>query len=79
VAIALKRHAVGYDVQSKYVDMTKERVHEPLGVRSQQLIAQFERIHINTPLENKYTGLKRRRPRQLKLIDVDPNMRLFKE
>jgi len=79
VAIALNRHAVGYDVQSKYVDMTKERVHEPLAVRPQQLIAQFERIHINAPLENKYTGLKRTRPRQLKLLDVDPNMRLFKE
>ena len=79
VALALKRHVVGYDIQSKYIQMTAERVHEPLGIRDQQLIVQFVKIQKDAPLDNKYSGQTRRRGRQMKLIETDPILPLFKE
>jgi len=47
IAAALGRIAVGYDTEEKYVEYARKRVAEPLRLRSQQLIARFEKIPLN--------------------------------
>lgn len=44
VARHLGRSYIGYDVNQKYVDLAQARVHEPLAIRKEQLIATFEKI-----------------------------------
>ena len=56
VAMAMDRKAIGYDIQAKYIKMTEKRVGEPLAIRPEQLIAQFQKIDINAPLDNKYSS-----------------------
>jgi site-specific DNA-methyltransferase (adenine-specific) len=51
VANFLKRKYVGYEIIQKYVDLTENRINEPLYIREKQLIARFEKAHINTPLK----------------------------
>jgi len=49
VAYWLKRDYVGYETISKYVELTKRRIKEPLSVRPQQLIAVFDKVGLDEP------------------------------
>lgn len=49
VANHLKRKYVGYEIIKKYVELTKKRLDEPLSLREYQLVATFEKIHLDTP------------------------------
>ena len=51
VALALGRHAVGYDIVDTYVHYAYRRLTEPLAVRSEQLVAQFAKVSLNAPLD----------------------------
>jgi len=51
----LGRRVAGYDIERRYIDLTKRRLHEPSAVRPKQLVAVFEKIAIDEPLQ----GLKR--------------------
>jgi DNA modification methylase len=69
VAKHLGRRYLGYETVKKYVEYTKRRLHEPLRVRDQQLIATFERIPIDAALagpgrSGKGHGPRRRRPQR---------------
>lgn len=64
VAAHLKRRCVGYDTIQKYVDLSMERLKEPLSLRPEQLIAVFEKIGIDAPTGNggeRRNGQRRRR------------------
>lgn len=56
VAARLNRCCVGYDTIQKYVDLTLERLEEPLSLRPEQLIAVFEKIDIDAPTGNGTAG-----------------------
>lgn len=49
IAAALGRIAVGYDTEEKYVEYARKRIAEPLRLRTQQLIAKFEKIPLQRP------------------------------
>lgn len=49
IAAALGRIAVGYDTEEKYVEYARQRIAEPLRLRTQQLIARFEKIPLQRP------------------------------
>jgi len=49
VAKWLNRQFVGYETITKYVELAKRRLSEPLNIRPQQLIAVFEKIGFNDP------------------------------
>ncbi len=49
VAKWLDRQFVGYETIAKYVELATHRLHEPLSIRPQQLIAVFEKIGFNDP------------------------------
>ncbi len=46
VARALGRKFVGYEILSKYIDLATDRLNEPLAIRSQQLVAVFNKINL---------------------------------
>jgi site-specific DNA-methyltransferase (adenine-specific) len=50
VALALGRHAVGYDTVEEYVRYAYQRLNEPLQIRGDQLVARFVRIPLRAPL-----------------------------
>ena len=58
VALALGRHAVGYDIERRYVTYAHARLQEPLQLRAQQLVARFEKVPLGAPRGY----LKRQRP-----------------
>jgi DNA modification methylase len=64
VASHLERRSVGYDVIQKYVDLTRERIKEPLTLRPEQLIAVFDKIDIDMPSGNGTGRKKGHRPRK---------------
>lgn len=49
VAKQLKRNYVGYEIIQKYVDLTKKRLDEPLSLREYQLVATFDKVHLDEP------------------------------
>jgi site-specific DNA-methyltransferase (adenine-specific) len=49
VALALGRHAVGYDTVREYVHYAYRRLNEPLQIRGDQLVARFVRIPLRAP------------------------------
>lgn len=53
VARNLKRKYVGYEILSRYVELTERRVNEPLSIRPLQLIATFEKIELDAPANGK--------------------------
>lgn len=63
VAFHLGRNAVGYDIVEKYVRYAFDRLGEPLAVRGQQLVAEFQKVPANAP--RGYLGRSRKsgRPR----------------
>jgi site-specific DNA-methyltransferase (adenine-specific) len=50
VAFALERSVVGYDIVPTYVRYAARRLDEPLSVRSNQLVAEFSKVHLDAPL-----------------------------
>lgn len=52
VAYHLGRRAVGYEIIPKYAQLAKARLKEPLSIRSQQLVAVFEKIDKDEPASN---------------------------
>ncbi|MBI4230922.1 MAG: site-specific DNA-methyltransferase [Planctomycetes bacterium] len=49
VAATLGRRAVGYDIQEEYVLYARSRIDQPLAVRPQQLIVEFQKIPLDAP------------------------------
>ncbi len=63
VALALGRHAVGYDIVPRYVHYARQRLTEPLQLRSEQLVARFEKVPLHAPrgyLKRRRTAAKTR-------------------
>lgn len=55
VAHHLDRAYVGYEIIEKYVELAKQRIQEPSSLRAEQLIAVFDKIHLDTPTAAKKT------------------------
>jgi site-specific DNA-methyltransferase (adenine-specific) len=53
VAYHLGRRYVGYEIIEKYVALALQRIEEPLAIRSEQLIAVFEKIPLDEPARPK--------------------------
>lgn len=51
VASRLGRKYVGYETQHNYAQLAKRRIHEPSALRAQQLVAVFEKVDLDQPLE----------------------------
>jgi len=49
VAKHLRRKYVGYEIIQKYIDLTKKRLNEPLSLREYQLVATFDKVHLDEP------------------------------
>jgi site-specific DNA-methyltransferase (adenine-specific) len=49
VAKYLRRHYVGYDLAAQYVELSRQRVHEPPGLRAEQLVASFDKLPLDAP------------------------------
>lgn len=60
VAAALHRNYVGYEIIQKYVDLTNKRIHEKLAVRPSQLIARFEKILLEEPINGTEKEINKR-------------------
>jgi hypothetical protein len=63
VAHWLKRDYVGYEIISKYATMAARRIKEPLSLRSQQLIAVFDKVGLDDPVGQGQTGRPNKRKR----------------
>lgn len=50
VARWLNRQYVGYEIIEKYAELSRSRITEPLAIRSQQLVAVFEKIDMGDPV-----------------------------
>jgi site-specific DNA-methyltransferase (adenine-specific) len=44
VALALDRHAAGYEIKPEYLEKAKHRIREPLSLRDSQLLAVFHKL-----------------------------------
>ncbi|RMD62968.1 site-specific DNA-methyltransferase, partial [Candidatus Parcubacteria bacterium] len=53
VAVHLKRRYVGYEVIPQYVALSKKRLHEPLHLREEQLVAVFEKVKMGETIASK--------------------------
>jgi len=53
VAYHLGRRYVGYEIIPKYVALARQRIEEPLSIRSEQLVAVFEKVSIDVPARSK--------------------------
>jgi len=60
VAYHLGRPYVGYEVIKKYIALAEKRIREPLSLREEQLIAVFDKVHLDTPI----AGRKAKKARQ---------------
>jgi site-specific DNA-methyltransferase (adenine-specific) len=52
VAKQLGRHFAGYEIIEKYVQLSRQRLNEPLAVRPEQLVAVFEKVGLEEPAGN---------------------------
>lgn len=59
VAKHLKRKYVGYETVQKYVELTEKRINEPLSLREYQLVATFDKVHIDEPAGSKNSNDKK--------------------
>ncbi|MFP3896954.1 MAG: DNA-methyltransferase [Anaerolineales bacterium] len=64
VAKHLGRQFVGYDIVKKYVDLATERLSEPLSLRTEQLIAKFDKIALDESLLSQKKRRKRSEKRE---------------
>lgn len=64
VAHWLKRDYVGYEIIPKYVELTKQRIKEPLSIRPKQLIAIFEKVGLNDLTLNQGNSLAESKSKQ---------------
>lgn len=71
VAFHLGRRFVGYEIIEQYVKLAERRIHEPLRLRSQQLIAVFEKIPLDAP--RVWTRAQEQTPEQIPLLDLEEN------
>ncbi len=62
VARHLKRKFVGYEIIEKYVKLSEKRIAEPLAIREYQLIAEFAKIHWDTPSGERQSSQVKRIP-----------------
>lgn len=53
VANQLRRRFAGYEIVQKYVDLAKARLDEPSGLREEQLVAVFEKVGLETPMDRR--------------------------
>ncbi len=59
VAYHLGRRYVGYEIIEKYIELAKQRIHEPLHLRKEQLIAVFDKVPLDAPrMERMKPGLE---------------------
>lgn len=49
VARYLGRAYVGYDLAAQYVELARQRVHEPPALRAEQLVASFDKLPLDAP------------------------------
>lgn len=66
IASHLNRKFVGYEIIEKYVELSEKRIGEPLAIREYQLIAEFAKIHLETPYGEKQPSRGKRSPRRRK-------------
>ncbi len=52
VAQHLERRYVGYEIIEKYVELANKRIHEPLAIRPEQLIAIFDKVALEEPIRS---------------------------
>lgn len=69
VAYWLKRQYVGYEIIEKYVELARKRIREPLALRSQQLIAIFDKTGLDDPIVGE-TRRKGQEPLQPQLFQT---------
>ncbi len=62
VAHHLGRQAVGYEIIPKYARLARARLNEPLSLRTQQLVAIFDKIDIDEPASNGNGNEKKKKP-----------------
>jgi site-specific DNA-methyltransferase (adenine-specific) len=82
VAKSLGRRFVGYEIIAKYVELSKRRVNEYLGVRPQQLIAVFEKIELDEPTASQIKAAtlhREKQPAQARLLEKKAKMKIRKE
>jgi DNA modification methylase len=53
VAKIIGRKYVGYEIIQKYVDLAEKRLNEPLSLREYQLVAIFDKVHLDEPSGSK--------------------------
>ena len=78
VAYWQKRGYVGYETISKYVELAKRRIKEPLSLRPQQLIAVFDKVGLDEPTgqgqkkrsNNRKTHRDNEKPTQAQLFET---------
>lgn len=79
VAKNLDRKYVGYEIIQRYVNLSEKRLREPLSIREYQLVATFEKVRWDEPLEkngdieNKRNG----KTRKQKTTDEAIALKLF--
>ncbi len=79
VAKNLGRKYVGYEIIQRYVNLSEKRLGEPLSIREYQLVATFEKVRWDEPLEkngeieNKRNG----KTRKQKTMDEAITLKLF--
>lgn len=64
VAHWLKREYVGYEIISKYIELAKKRIKEPLSIRPKQLIAVFEKVGLTDLTTKQSQSLDGPEPKQ---------------
>lgn len=69
VARWLNRRYVGYEIIEKYVELSRQRINEPLSLRPQQLVAVFDKIELEE------LGISKRR-KPIKKIQEQENEQL---
>lgn len=58
VALSLGRYAVGYDIERSYIHLSRSRSCEPSQIRDLQLIAEFRKLDIDTPIAARTNSTK---------------------
>ncbi len=76
VAAHLGRKFVGYEIIEKYALLAQRRIKERLSIRELQLIATFDKIKFDEPIEGGNNGARRKHKSKPKKGE---NLRLFSE
>jgi DNA modification methylase len=79
VAHHLNRYFIGYDIVEKYVRLAQQRIREPLAVRSEQLVAVFDKIPIDAQRTGPTRTLAKTRYGKRRVATEVQSMALFTE